>query len=139
MQTYKKYALFMGPSIFVEPYSLAGLRRKILPHQIETPIKLSKFFLWKKSQQFETPLGVLAPPPVSVNIIEESVDDYLEDDNDDVEDDVLGDLNFDSHALAEVVIDNPEEVVNNQIILDIGDAIFDIFLQCRQINIVSPH
>ena len=73
----------------------------------------------------------LAAPPVSVNIIEESVDDYLEDDNDDVEDDVLGDLNFDSHALAEVVIDNPEEVVNNQIILepmDIGDAIFDIFL-----------
>ena len=41
------------------------------------------------------------------------------------------DLNFDSHALAEVVIDNPEEVVENQIILepmDIGDAIFDIFL-----------
>ena len=72
----------------------------------------------------------LAAPPVSVNIIEESVDDYLEDDND-VEEDVLADLTFDSHALAEVVIDNPEEVVNNQIILepmDIGDAIFDIFL-----------
>ena len=46
----------------------------------------------------------------------------------DVEEDVLADLNFDSHALAEVVIDNPEEVVNNQIILDIRDAIFDIFL-----------
>ena len=58
------------------------------------------------------------------------IDDYLEDDND-VEEDVLADLTFDSHALAEVVIDNPEEVVENQIILehmDIGDAIFDIFL-----------
>ena len=39
---------------------------------------------------------------------------------------MLADLTFDSQALAEVVIDNPEEVVENQIILepmDIGSSV----------------
>ena len=76
----------------------------------------------------------LVPPPVSVTVVEESVDELLMADNVEEQEDIFADIaDFDLDQTF-VQTKEPEHhyevVVDNVIIepMDIGDAIFDIFL-----------